>query len=293
LAATKSILLKRARRRLALNLAVRGAGNGLLIGMSCALLALGVDRVLATGWPWITFALVAMPGLLLGCGWGLAHVPSIARTAILLDDRLSLADRFGTAAAIESGAVRLSPFAALAQADAERLAHGIDSRQIEPITVPRSASWSAVAGAILVAGVLFVPEVDWTRASDEAPLTPEEAAVVADARNIGAAAIEQLLEAQMRDDGTSVNDFAQARDEAANRLNEIARRFERDAESDRAAAEELSRQLAAATSNADDPAGDVEASGESDALARDARPHRGGPTGRPGQAGGRRRVISG
>ncbi|MCL4211852.1 MAG: hypothetical protein KJZ68_14455, partial [Phycisphaerales bacterium] len=279
-------LIAATRRRVVLNRAADFAARGAAIGAGASIIALLVERLSGAVWPWAVHAGVIGVGAVAGAIWGAFTAPSKARVAVLVDERLGLADRVGTAKAIEAGHVRESDFALLAMQDAERAAHQADPRRAEPLRLPVAARWAGAGALAVAAGVLLLPPVDWSR-SAEAALTPEEAAAFEQERLAASRQVEEALASldqpgeaspvpgeqadvlrqlaeQMKRDGQKPDDFARARDDAARRMDEIARRMEREAARERLASEELSRRFAEAAAR------DRERSSELTSVLREA-----------------------
>ena len=148
--------IRKARRRVTADLAIRGAGSGLVFGASAGLVLLVLERAagLAVWGP--AYALVAMAGLLVGAAAALRARPGRFATAVRLDRVLRLKDQLGTAAVVGTGRLR-GDFAELAWVRAQRLAESIDVRVATPIRVTRIWGLAAALAGALVLGILFLP----------------------------------------------------------------------------------------------------------------------------------------
>lgn len=247
------------------NQALERGAFGLLVGGIIAIIAVVVDRgIEEVALPAAVHAGICGAGALAGGLLGVARTPRPVDIAATLDRRLSLKDRLGTAAAIENGAVPPSEFAPLVEQDAARVAQRIDPRSAAPLQL--SGTWvaAAVLVAALVAAVLYLP--DFARASTGgAPLTSEEVAALQSSREGAASALEQAVDqlrqaptkpaseddlaaldelaAQLGRDDVSPEEFAAARDAAAERLDDVAARSAAQAERERQVLEELDRRF--------------------------------------------------
>lgn len=247
------------------NQALERGAVGLLVGGIIAIIAVVVDRgIEEVALPAAVHAGICGAGALAGGLLGVARTPRSMDIAATLDRRLSLKDRLGTAAAIENGAVPPSEFAPLVEQDAARVAQRIDPRSAAPLQL--SGTWvaAAVLVAALAAAVLYLP--DFARASTGgAPLTSEEVAALQSSREDAASALEQAVDqlrqaptkpaseddlaaldelaAQLGRDDVSPEEFAAARDAAAERLEDVAARSAAQAERERQVLEELDRRF--------------------------------------------------
>jgi len=260
-------ILKRARRRMVVNDALRLAAVGLLVAAGAGLAAVAGDRLLGAPLPWVVYPALCGAGLLGGAAAAVVRRPSLETVAIRLDERLRLKDRLGTAAAIERGRIRRADesFLAIILADANRHARDVDVRPASPITVAPAWGGAAIASIALAAAVLFVPRIAWgesemtltpgeqveleqTRAEaaetlDEALRELESDGPTADAATADDLAALDELAGQLKNKDLPPEEFAASRDAAAERLNDLAEEFERQAMRERSAVEELAEQF--------------------------------------------------
>ena len=252
-------VIRRARRRVALDLAVRGAGWGLFLGAGVGLGALALDRI--AGWPVpvAAYPVLAAVGAALAVAVTLRRLPGAVGTAIRLDRALRLDDRLGTAESIGSG--RRGDLAALVRAQAERLAGAVDVRSATPVRVTPIWTFAVVHGAALGLGVWLMPEVLWASPAETPPdsaglverqariaETISEAVAEVPPRTLDAAsqqeldALERLAE-QLGDGGRTDAELAEARDQSAARMETIADRLAEQAQRNLDAVDEVTRRF--------------------------------------------------
>ncbi|MHC4426995.1 MAG: hypothetical protein ACYS0D_00125 [Planctomycetota bacterium] len=277
--------IQRARRRATADLILRRAGAGLAFGALAGLGLLGLDRLLGAGLSWTAFAALLAGGLVLGVLRAWAQRPARLPVAVRLDRTLGLKDRIGTAEAIRRGVpAAREPFAAMARRDAERVAETIDVRAASPIRVTRVWVLAVAASAALVAGSIYLPRADargrgpdpQQRAAEEAQRTRIIEAIdqaVAEAERTDTdeqssddlEALERL--AEQLDDATTP-ELAEARDESAARLEEMAERMARESERNLRVLEETARRFGSVTPPEAPPDAPLEAAEFADALRR-------------------------
>src|SRR5262245_49855056 len=169
-------LLRYARRRELAGAALNRAGLGLAIGSVLGIVALLVQRVFNIGMASQVLAAIPLAGALAGVvhAWATRKPP--LQTAVNLDRSLSLKDRIGSLRAL-SGVRGLhvdGDFAALLQADAERLAASIDVRPATPIRVGGIWAFAALLSLMLALGIAFLPPWHWGSKTQAA--SPQEVA---------------------------------------------------------------------------------------------------------------------
>ena len=117
--------------------ALRGAAAGLALSLILAVLARLFPLLSLSALVLLNLAIVLLCASV-AFGLSVLRPPSLFRTARLVDHRLSLRERLGTALAVQAGTVRTSPRMAAAQlADAVRVAARIEPGRAFPWRMPR------------------------------------------------------------------------------------------------------------------------------------------------------------
>jgi len=123
-----------------------------------AALAMATDRALSLGvvraWMWAGLPAAAV---LLAVGIAAARRPTRMASAILIDERLGLRERFSTALAFAGSE---DAFARAACGEARRAADGAAVRRRFPVRPTRRWGWAAGCWAVAAAVVLLMPELD-------------------------------------------------------------------------------------------------------------------------------------
>ncbi len=146
--------LRRVRLRLAWLEAERGAGRGLLIGLSVACVALPLRGALPIpGSPVLLVVLLALPaallGVLVGAVASLRGVASLARAARAADRDLALKDRLSTALELAAVSDR-GPFGDACIRDASYAAAGVEARRVGRRAWPRETRLVPALGGLAV-----------------------------------------------------------------------------------------------------------------------------------------------
>lgn len=140
-------------RRIRLQRGVRGVALGLLSGLAACLLLVAASFFVPMAWlmPALLGALALCPlvGGLLGLLWPVSRL-----RAARLADRCGLKERAVTAMAL---AAEDTPMARLQRADAEAALAALPLRQAMPLRAPRRWWLSALALAVMAAGLLLLP----------------------------------------------------------------------------------------------------------------------------------------
>jgi len=264
-------ILRKARRRVAIDLSLRFGALGMCAGAGAAAVLVAIDRVFdIMALPWWVYAVVAAVGLIGGLIYAAVRTPAPSRLAVELDAALHLKDRLGTAEAIDRAHMSSHTdraFAAFAQQDAEQWAARLDVRSATPIRISPMWGGAAAATAALVAALLWLPRISWARQTQ--PLSPVEQVAFDELRNAAAeelhAALDDLrdgneesqtqraseedisalnaLAEQMQRKEQNPDEFTRARDDAAAQLSEFADRFEKNAQRDERVLDDLSEQF--------------------------------------------------
>lgn len=137
--------------------ALRGAVAGLALALILAILSRLFPLL-----PLSSLLLLSLTAVFLcasiAFGLSVLRPPSLLRTARLVDYRLSLRERLGTALAVHAGAVPTSPPMAAAQlADAVHVAARIEAGRAFPWRIPRRELWIALLLAALLIASFVVP----------------------------------------------------------------------------------------------------------------------------------------
>ena len=249
-------VIKKARRRLTAAAAIRRSGTAIAIAAGAGLMLLTVDRLANLNIALPIYLVVVGLGLATGIGHALITRPGRLTVAVLLDRRLGLRDRLGSAEAIRTGNVQDEGFAGLVELDAQRTSQGLDIKRATPIHL--TPNWFVAGGlvGILGLGFAFVPsltkktnageqtaeaQLEAQLQSQEISQTIQEAVAQIDDEELdeqtrqGLASLERLAQ-QLGNEGTSSDQVAEARDRSAGQLAELADRI----------AEESQRNLRAA-----------------------------------------------
>ena len=156
--------VRRARRRILANEAVRQGAFSLSAGLASLILLLLLGTQILN-WPW----LLLLPAATLAVGvyatW--RRMPSYYRVAQHVDHRLGLPDTLSTALFFASD---VRPPAGMRRAQwlqAESLAAGLDLRRAIPIRMPRAIYWTALLA--MIAGSLFALRYGLDRRLDLRP----------------------------------------------------------------------------------------------------------------------------
>lgn len=255
-------ILRRARRRVVADRAVRQAGAGLAVGAGIGLGALVLDRVIGFGVRLEVFGILAGVGLLIGAIHALLHRLSAFDLAVRLDRQLGLRDRLGTAEVIRTGQVPDDDFAALVRQDAQRLADSIDLKSATPIRITRIWAVAAAMAAALGLGIAYLPTFAWANHTQPpigaAELDQQRRRIVQAIGDAVADLSDETLDEQSRDDldalsrlaqqlanqPSSETELAQARDHSAARLEELAAQLADEAQSRSDAADAVARRFA-------------------------------------------------
>lgn len=249
--------INRARRRLAADLAIRGAGRGLAVAAGTGVALLLLERLAGVEvWAGV-YPLAALAGLLLGGALAAGRRPGSLGAAVRLDRSLDLDDRLGTAAEVRAGRLR-GAFADLAADRAERLADAIDVAAATPIRVTRIWGVAATLAGALGLGLLFLPAL-WAAAQpapDAGALreqrtrisrTIEQTVAEIDDPELDQASRRELdtLEALARqlEGQDSATDLADTRDRSAAHIDEMADRLAEEADRNLQAVDQVTRKF--------------------------------------------------
>ena len=170
--------LKRVRRRLAFQLAVRYGLHGVWIGATVALASVVASRLFTVlGDPAPVAASVFGIAVAGGVALALAHRPSLLETALEADRRLQSRERITSSR--ELSGVEGSMVQAV-HTDARRLLESRDAAEQFGFVTPRVAKWAPVPLLLFGLAYLFLPEFDLLNHNQrtvEARLQDEAAAV--------------------------------------------------------------------------------------------------------------------
>ncbi len=250
--------IRKASRRIAIDLAARRGALGLLIGSGVGLGALLFDRLAGLALPASLFAAIVAAAVAVAIASALLRPLDRMEAAVRLDRGLGLKDRLGTAEALRQGLVS-GEFAELVRADAVRTAAGLDVAAATPIRIGGPWPVGLALAALLAAAIAWVPPL--RRAPD-----PEAANEALDERRHEiAGAIDQavaganpdLLDETSRDDIEALDALAkqlaggdappkrlsEARDESAATMEAVADRLDESAQRNLEALDELTRRV--------------------------------------------------
>jgi hypothetical protein len=264
-------VINRAVRRLLLQRMLRAGGIGVCASLAAAILVLAIDRGFSLRLPAYACAIIAGSGLIIAAALALLRRPPRLAAAALLDDRLALKDRLGTAQALNEGRLSVQgsgldkPFSQLVERDAQRTARGLSVKPI--ISLAPDPPWFLAFALLLIlaAGWIWLPEYGWAR-SENRQLIAQRRQELAEQRQQVADSLQDTLDELREDDALDelaseeldiLADLAeqlsaesseaptpqQAREQSAAALNDKADELARQAERDRAAAEELTRRF--------------------------------------------------
>ncbi|MHC4900347.1 MAG: hypothetical protein ACYTGD_01665 [Planctomycetota bacterium] len=190
----------------------------------------------------------------------LSRRPGRLATAIRLDRALRLKDRLGTAEAIRSGRAR-GELADLARLQAERLAVSLDIRPATPITIGRVWTVAVLLMAALGAGFAFLPtfatEAEAATTSNTPQLAEQRSEIVGtindaltelEPETLDQASREELqalddLARQLAGEPATEADLAEARDESAAQLEQVAERLAEQSRRNLDAVDEVTRRF--------------------------------------------------
>lgn len=150
--------IRRARRRLTLNILLDSAAWGVLAGAGALTLTVLIERLFALGVPL---------GAAVGAGAGLAAVAALAGTlwrrvtplaaAVALDEAAGLHERLSTALLCRD---QSDPFVRATEHDADRIAQRVRVPAHLPLRRPHVAPWSGGAVALALAVTVLMPQFD-------------------------------------------------------------------------------------------------------------------------------------
>lgn len=148
--------LQRTARRRRLERALNGLGRGALYGAGLFLLALGIYKGIPVP-AWFVPAAAMLAGAIAfgGLVWGAWRKMSLLETARWVDDRKRLKERLSTALEM-SGSRAPDDWKQLLLADAAQHAQALNTKELLPLGVPRTARWALLILALSV-GLGFVP----------------------------------------------------------------------------------------------------------------------------------------
>ncbi len=245
-----------ARRALVADILKLG-GRGLMWGASISAAAVGLSRIAGDKelWPW----LVAGPPIVgLACGLGIAWArrwPQM-HAARQLDLRLGLKDRLSTAMALRGQA---GPFSQWSVQEAEAAAAGVQLGRAVPLRAEWTwGAWPMLVAAALLGGV-YLPSVNWSRPrSSPAVMVAEKRDAANQVAKITEALRQTVAQNEAKPDqlrelekleqelASGTIDAQKAREQAASKLNDLARTTEDKAKVDQASAEMMRDELAKA-----------------------------------------------
>lgn len=263
-------IVQSARRRAGAQIAIRGAGLGAAAGALAGAVLLAADRGLGAPVPVTAYVLLVALGSAAWAAAALALRPSRLEAAVMLDRRLGLQDRLGTA---EAGAGPRSDegFVELLRRDADGVAASIDVRAAAPIRLTRVWALAAAANAALALGLAFLPEVSRAPAarpgSDRSTLVGERHEITRTIDEAVAALDEQRLDEESREDldtlravaeqlgePASAVELQESRDRTAAALSEMAERLAEDSQRHLEAVERAAESFAGLAPPAPPPA---------------------------------------
>ncbi|MEE8459692.1 MAG: hypothetical protein V3S08_07455 [Phycisphaerales bacterium] len=256
-------MIARAGRRTAIDLALRGAGRGLAIGVGGGLALLVLDRTTGVVVALAAFPILGAVAAAIAIVLAVLRRPSSFDLAVRLDRRLGLQDRMGTGVAIRHDRTR-GELTELARLDAQRVAQTVDVRRATPIRLTPIWPVALVMGGGLAAGIAFLPALDAagaqehpaTRAALEQQRTEivetiDETVDALDQESLDTISQQDLdtLERLARQLGEPTSDeieLARLRDESAATMQEMADRLARDAQRNLEVVDEVTRRFASA-----------------------------------------------
>ncbi|MGI9014207.1 MAG: hypothetical protein ACR2GY_08155 [Phycisphaerales bacterium] len=265
--------LRRAQRRMRLGKALHSCAIGISVAAIAAIVVILLERLQVLELPrilMIAAGLLALGGVVGGVfGW--LSGPDIETAAALVDERLKLKDRLGTARALETGSARATELAPLVERDAEVAAAGIHVPHAVPVVLSRTWLPATILSACVVAAGVWLPDIALAKSAATSEMSEEDAAqlskaleqaaavldgainvLTADGNSAGdettsaaanpADVLEQLRQELLREDATPES-FTAARDEAARELIETADKLREQAEREERALAELAREF--------------------------------------------------
>ncbi len=250
--------IRKASRRIAIDLAVRRGAVGWLIGAVVGLGALVLDRLAGLALSPALFAAIVATSVLIAVSSALLRPPDRMETAVRLDRGLGLKDRLGTAEALRQGMVS-GEFAELVRADAERTAAGLDVAAATPIRIGGPWPVGLALAALLAAAIAWVPPLRRSpgpEAANEA-LDEQRVEIAGAIDQAVAGADPDLLDETSREDIEALDALAkqlaggdappkrlsEARDESAATMEAVADRLDESAQRNLEALDELTRRV--------------------------------------------------
>ncbi len=179
--------IAKAGRRWLLNRCLATWGWSALAAFAVSVGLLLMDRLLAVRSPQWLYAVPAGAALLAGPIVAWLTRPGPARLASILDERLGLKDRLGTAWYLASGPDR--PFRDQVLSEADRAAVGLPIGEAMPLRGGRGWAWATPAWAVFALLAVFLPAMDLAGLQEQRERRQQAQAEVAEAQ-------ESLVEAR-------------------------------------------------------------------------------------------------
>lgn len=179
-----------ARLRLVLQEWVTWLGRSALAGLAVATLLLLGDRLLGWSVPWWSYLAIAGAVAVAASAVAVLLRPSIHRAATLIDERLHLKDRFGTA--LYARSLADDPFVRRVLEDAEQTAAATKVSQAFPVRPGTVWAWVVPVAAVTTAVALFLPggfDLLGREARDQQQQQSAEAAEIAEQQIVEARAL--------------------------------------------------------------------------------------------------------
>jgi hypothetical protein len=151
--------ISKVKRRVALNQVLRAVGWAVLIGLLAASALVIVDRLLPmTVIPLFAYGIAAGVALIIALAFAVRNLPGEADAAVLLDDKLGLKDKLGTAlyaATLENQNELTQQIAREADVAAEQAR--VMVAKAAPIEMARVWNFTPIALAVLLGAFVFMP----------------------------------------------------------------------------------------------------------------------------------------
>lgn len=178
------------RIRCGINSFLRHAGATLAFGGGVAALAIGVQQLLAVPVlvAWVVWAFWGLVGAVVLC-LCLRSLPSRMQASLLLDERLTLKERFSTTLAM---AGRDDPFAKAACAESMRAIQGASLQGHFPVRLTRAWCYGLGTWAVAIGLLLYMPQKDLLGFLKQKQQQQEQAAELSTAKAEVEKAIEPL-----------------------------------------------------------------------------------------------------
>jgi hypothetical protein len=179
-----------AQRRIFCQATLHALGWSALAGLAVGGTVFLTGRLCAAPSPWWVYAVIAGVAVAAAPLVAWSRRPGVDETAGLIDERLGLKDRLGTALYAES--ISNDPFARRVVEDAQAAAGGLRLGQAFRIRMTRVWGWVPVAAAVVLLLVVFTPALDLLGIGSRRSRRMAQQAVAAQSKEETAKAIQAV-----------------------------------------------------------------------------------------------------